>query len=119
MSERDATGRPYFAKMAAEIETRTLKVMTQCNAFGPTPRMVKTLLDDNKALISALRESESNRSSAFNAGLKMAAKACKTQQKAFTSPQYAAGQPASSFGERFACGACIQAISALKEPGHD
>jgi hypothetical protein len=32
------------------------------------------------------------------------------QQAVFLSPQYATGQPFSSFQERFACGRCIEAI---------
>ena len=44
-----------------------------------------------------------------------AAKVCEDQQKVFASEEYATGQPFSSFGERFACGACAQAIRSLGE----
>jgi hypothetical protein len=35
---------------------------------------------------------------------------CKAQQITFLSPEYATGQPLSSFSERFACGQCATAI---------
>lgn len=46
--------------------------------------------------------------------LEEAAKACEEQQRIFASPKYAAGQPMSSFGERFGAGRCADAIRALK-----
>ena len=52
---------------------------------------------------------------AQEATLEAAKKACAVKRDEFLSPQYAAGQPESSFAERFACGACIEAIDALKE----
>jgi len=52
----------------------------------------------------------------WNAAIEAAAKACIDQQKVFASPQYATGQPLSSFGERFACGKCAEEITALKKP---
>ena len=42
-----------------------------------------------------------------------AAEACREQQRDFLSPEYATGQPLSSFNERFACGECSKAIRAL------
>jgi hypothetical protein len=45
-----------------------------------------------------------------------AAEECRRQQSEFLSPEYAIGQPLSSFGERFACGCCAEAIEALPLP---
>lgn len=39
-----------------------------------------------------------------------AALICEEQQAVFLSPEYATGQPLSSFGERFACGQCAKII---------
>jgi hypothetical protein len=39
-----------------------------------------------------------------------AAKLCEDQAKLFSSDEYAAGQPLSSFSERFACYQCAKAI---------
>jgi len=47
--------------------------------------------------------------------LEEAARACEQQAADFLSPQYAVGQPASSFSERFACKQCAEAIRALKD----
>lgn len=44
------------------------------------------------------------------------AKACEQQAKDFLSPEYATGQPLSSFSERFACGQCAEAICSLAPP---
>lgn len=41
-----------------------------------------------------------------------AARICEIQQQIFLSPEYAGGQPMSSFQERFACGQCAKAIRA-------
>lgn len=41
------------------------------------------------------------------------AKVAEEQAAQFLSPQYATGQPLSSFPERFACGACADAIRTL------
>jgi hypothetical protein len=49
-----------------------------------------------------------------DAVLEEAAKACEEQRRIFASPEYAAGQPLSSFGERFGAGRCAEAIRALK-----
>jgi hypothetical protein len=46
--------------------------------------------------------------------LEEAAKACEEQRRIFASPEYAAGQPMSSFGEWFGAGRCAEAIRALK-----
>ena len=46
--------------------------------------------------------------------LEEAAKACEEQRRIFASPEYAAGQPLSSFGEWFGAGRCAEAIRALK-----
>ena len=51
--------------------------------------------------------------------LEAAAKICEEQQQIFASPQYATGQPFSSFGERFACGKCAEEIRQLKDTNHD
>lgn len=40
--------------------------------------------------------------------------AVKAQQESFASEEYATGQPHSSFGERFACKSCIEALEGLK-----
>lgn len=53
----------------------------------------------------------------IDAGLEMAAKACEAQRDVFGSDQYATGQPASSFGERFACGRCAEEIRGLALAG--
>lgn len=45
----------------------------------------------------------------------MAAKICEQQRQDFLSPEYATGQPLSSFQERFACGQCAEAIRTLKD----
>jgi hypothetical protein len=42
-----------------------------------------------------------------------AAHACEEQARTFLSPEYATGQPLSSFNERFACKECADAIRAL------
>lgn len=42
-----------------------------------------------------------------------AEQACRDQQESFLSPEYATGQPLSSFNERFACGQCAEEIRAL------
>ena len=47
------------------------------------------------------------------AALEEAARVCEEQQQTFLSPEYATGQPMSSFGERFACGRCAEAIRNL------
>jgi hypothetical protein len=39
-----------------------------------------------------------------------AARICEKQIKIFLDPRYAAGQPMSSFSERFACACCARAI---------
>jgi hypothetical protein len=49
-----------------------------------------------------------------NQALEDAAKACEAQSNTFLSPEYATGQPLSSFNERFACKTCAAAIRALK-----
>jgi hypothetical protein len=43
----------------------------------------------------------------------MAAHACEEKTRVFLSPEYATGQPLSSFNERFACKECADAIRAL------
>lgn len=48
--------------------------------------------------------------------LQRAAQACLDQQKVFLSPEYAVGQPLSSFHERFACGRCAEEILTLGDP---
>lgn len=45
------------------------------------------------------------------------AQACEDQAASFLSPQYATGQPLSSFPERFACQQCADAIRNLPIPG--
>jgi len=45
------------------------------------------------------------------------AQACEDQAASFLSPQYATGQPLSSFQERFACQQCADAIRNLPIPG--
>ena len=45
-----------------------------------------------------------------------AAKVCEDQSKAFLSPEYATGQPLSSFSERFACDLCASAIRSGATP---
>lgn len=45
-----------------------------------------------------------------------AAQVCEQQSREFLSPQYAVGQPLSSFAERFACGECAKAIRARLTP---
>lgn len=40
--------------------------------------------------------------------------AIKAQRETFASSEYATGQPRSSFGERFACKSCIEALEGLK-----
>lgn len=45
--------------------------------------------------------------------IKEAARACEDQMQVFLSPEYATGQPLSSFHERFACGQCAAAIRSL------
>lgn len=47
-------------------------------------------------------------------GLEMAAGACEAQIEGFLSPEYTTDQPSGSFGERFACATCADAIRALK-----
>lgn len=47
------------------------------------------------------------------AGLEEAIEACLEEQRTFSSPKYATEQPLSSFGERFACGQCADAIRTL------
>jgi len=47
------------------------------------------------------------------AAIEECAKACEEQQKIFASPEYCAGQPLSSFKERFACGQCAEEIRKL------
>jgi hypothetical protein len=42
-----------------------------------------------------------------------AAHACEEQARLFLSPEYATGQPLSSFNERFACKECADAIRAI------
>ena len=51
------------------------------------------------------------------AALEEAAKVCEAQQQTFLSPQYSTDQPMSSFGERFACGRCAEAIRNLAGEG--
>lgn len=41
----------------------------------------------------------------------------KAQRETFSSAEYATGQPHSSFGERFACKSCIEALEGLKGDG--
>lgn len=50
------------------------------------------------------------RTSTRNATLEEAAKICEQQRESFLSPEYATGQPSTSFFERFACGECAIAI---------
>lgn len=52
---------------------------------------------------------------AHNAAIEAAAAECRKQQQDFLSPQYAVGQPISSFSERFACSECAAAILALRK----
>lgn len=47
--------------------------------------------------------------------IEQCARVCEEQQAIFASEKYATGQPASSSGERFACGICAAAIRARKE----
>ena len=46
----------------------------------------------------------------FQRIMEEAARICERQQEIYLSPQYAIGQPLSSFAERFACGQCAKAI---------
>lgn len=46
--------------------------------------------------------------------LERAALICEQQARDFLSPEYAADQPLSSIGERFACGECAKAIREAK-----
>ena len=50
-----------------------------------------------------------------DATLNEAAEACRKHQAFFSSEQYASNQPASSFGETFACMKCAEAITAMKD----
>ncbi|HEU4345771.1 MAG TPA: hypothetical protein VFU31_29835 [Candidatus Binatia bacterium] len=43
--------------------------------------------------------------------------AIKAQQETFASEEYATGQPHSSFGERFACKSCIEALRSIANEG--
>jgi len=76
-----------------------------CGAIGPG-----TLGDDCAALWNT-RTTPPARS--YADAIEDAAKACEDQQQVFLSPQYATGQPLSSFHERFACGQCAAAIRLL------
>ena len=49
----------------------------------------------------------------YENAIKDAAYACFEQMMGFLSPQYATGQPLSSFQERFACQECRSAVLAL------
>lgn len=48
--------------------------------------------------------------SIFTDALEMAALLCEQVQAGFLAPEYAVGQPLSSFPERYACSVCAQAI---------
>jgi hypothetical protein len=54
--------------------------------------------------------------SGYDAGIESCIAVIEKQKASFASEQYAAGQPLSSFLERFACDQCINAITALKKP---
>lgn len=49
-----------------------------------------------------------------DAATERAARVCEEKAKEFLSPEYASGQPMSSFAERFACGECATAIRSQK-----
>jgi hypothetical protein len=71
-----------------------------------------------EVIISALRASLTTPPArSYADAIEDAAKACEDQQQAFLSPQYATGQPLSSFHERFACGQCAAAIRLLSQGG--
>ena len=63
-----------------------------------------------EALLSELATAQREREEAYEA----CARICEKQQAIFASPKYAAGQPMSSFGERFACGKCAEEIRQAK-----
>ena len=66
------------------------------------------------ALISVMTVNyDVHRQADIREGIEMAAKVCERKAQEFLSPQYAVGQPLSSFQERFACGECATAIRAL------
>jgi hypothetical protein len=50
--------------------------------------------------------------------LERAAVICEEQAKEFLAPEYATGQPLSSFQERYACNECARAIRAEIPPTH-
>jgi hypothetical protein len=52
--------------------------------------------------------------SEWDRAVEACAEAIRRTEQGFLSPEYAAGQPLSSFSERFACVACERAVLALK-----
>lgn len=82
------------------------KLATEWAGKLPRDQFEMLLLLTNKAYARGRHEA-----------LEEAAKACEQQRDDFLSPEYATGQPLSSFQERFACGQCIAIIRALQQKG--
>lgn len=71
-------------------------------------------LDRIAALESELSALRAERDAIRARTIEECAVACEQQASDFASPEYATGQPLSSFKERFACNQCAVAIRALE-----
>lgn len=72
--------------------------------------------DTNRATTVMLAFAASEVAAGVAAERERAAQICEQQAIDFLSPEYATGQPLSSFGERFACGQCAAAIRQEPQP---
>lgn len=70
-------------------------------------------LDQHPSIQAFARHRIESAAQARREAIKEAARACEDQMQVFLSPEYATGQPLSSFHERFACGQCAAAIRSL------
>lgn len=90
---------------------------------GDVPQMQRHVVDQgaSEALGEMVYSPASPSQRLDAATVERCAQACEEQARAFLSPQYAIGQPSSSFAERFAAGKCAEAIRSLvaSEQSHD
>lgn len=95
---------PIYEQPATDEQIEKWTASAKCRTGGPFAIRDGQML----SLIARIRAERENT-------IRECADVCRQQQSIFLSPDYATGQPYSSFGERFACSECEREILALSK----
>ena len=111
-SEKDRLFITYTAMLAAsplKEPTMAEKTIGMTAAYGYS----------NPAAVNSPDKWEAAATAVWNEAVEACMQAIKKEHETFSSTEYATDQPHSSFGERFACNSCIEAVRSLKRSDKD